>query len=130
MSEILNNQYTDLFGFKQTKTFDGEDVVYYRLIGANLLFIHDKFDETVQVMDDELDSDEHSVVMHQSEFFESYAGYHMGTDDVTIEDLIRQEYILHIDIRSDVRSTVTSMEQLNEKFSPVSFKDIANLNLN
>ena len=85
MSEILNNQYTDLFGFKQTKTFDGEDVVYYRLIGANLLFIHDKFDETVQVMDDELDSDEHSVVMHQSEFFESYAGYHMGTDDVTID---------------------------------------------
>ena len=120
----------DIFTFKQTKVICGEPVVYYRLIGNNLLFIHDKFDETVQIMDDELDSSEHCEVMNEFEFFESYAGYHMGTDDVTIGDLIKQEYLMHIDCQSDVASTAKTMEELNKHFKPVSFKDISYQNFN
>jgi len=99
---------------------------------VNLLFIHDKFDETVQIMDDELDSSEHCEVMNQFEFFESYAGYHMGTDDVTISDLIKQEYLMHINCQSDLRATNETVQLLKagDNFKPVSFKDIAYQNFN
>ncbi len=120
----------DIFSFKQTSVVCGDILIYYNLIGFNLLFIHDTVDETVHVMDDELDSFEHSVIMCESEFFESYAGYHMGTDDVTIEDLIKQEYIMQVDCQSDVRSSARNMKQLEKEFKPVSFKQISYKNFN
>lgn len=116
------------YGFKEVKDICGDEIVYYRLIGCNSVIIHDKFEETVQVMDDEMNSDEHCVTYPESRFFEEYGGFHMGTEDVTVEDLVRIEYKFIIDSeRSDCSATPAVMETMNK---PVKFADIAYHNFN
>lgn len=118
---------SDIFRFKQEIKIAGDTVVYYRLIGSNILFVHDLFEETVQVMDDELDSSEHSVVYPESRFFEEYGGFHMGTEDVSIEDLIKMEWSLILENeKSDRPATDT---QLKDFDSPVT-ADSFNFNFN
>ena len=116
------------YGFKEVKDICGDKVTYYRLIGCNSVFIHDDFEETIQVLDDELDASEDSMTYPVSRFFEEYGGYHFGTEDVTIEDVIKMEYKFLIDAeRSDFCATEAVMKSLNK---PVSFKDIAYSNFN
>jgi hypothetical protein len=117
-----NMNKDDLYTFKQELVIAGDTVFYYRLIGSNLLFVHDTFDETVQVMDDELDSSEHCVVYPESRFFEEYGGFHMGTDDVSIEDLIKIEWAMILDNeKSDRAVTAAQLKSFNSPVSASSF---------
>ena len=107
----------DIFRFKQEIEIAGEPMVYYRLIGSNITFIHDKFEETIQVIDDDVEASECSVVYPESRFFEEYGGFHMGTDDVSIEDLIKMEWGMIVDNERSDRPC--SAEELKKFDSPV-----------
>ena len=118
----------NIFGFKTVDVVSGEKIVFYRLIGTNKTIIHNKTMETVEVMDDVVGNDEDYLTYNETEFFEEYGGYHLGTDDASIEDLVRFEYKFIIDCeRSDSSASARDMEKLNV---PVSFADIAYKNFN
>jgi hypothetical protein len=122
MSNLKN-----IFGFKTVKDFS-DDSVFYDLIGLNVMVVHDKFLETVQVIDDVVGGEETVVTYDESRFFDEYGGYHLGTDDASIEDLVKFEYKFLIDCeRSDFSATETVMNSMDK---PVKFADIAHQNFN
>ena len=104
----------DIFKFKQEVNIAGDTCVYYRLIGCNTTIVHDNFEETIQVMDGELGSDEHCRTYTEGEFFDVYGGYHMGTEDVSIEDLVKVEWAMMIDQERNARvATAEEMKSFN-----------------
>jgi hypothetical protein len=119
----------DIFKFKKVEDICGCKIVFYRLIGTNITFSHDVNAETITVIDDELvGGEEEYVVYPEARFFEEYGGFHLGTDDASIEDLIRFEYKFLIDSeRSDFAATKAVMRTMNK---PVKFADIAHQNFN
>lgn len=118
----------DIFKFKKVEDICGQEFVFYRLIGTNISFSHSVDEEIITVIDDELGEDEDFVVYPEVRFFEEYGGFHLGTDDASIEDLIRFEYKFIIDSeRSDFAATKEVMKTLNK---PVKFADIAHNNFN
>lgn len=131
----------DIYRFKDEVNICGEEIVYYRLIGCGVIFEHNKTEEEVVVSDDVVfkkellekgslenfdGTEDHLRTYSEAEFFESYGGYHMGTDDVSIEDLIIAEWAAIINSeRSDFATTASALKSFDKA---VTAKDF-NLNL-
>jgi len=75
---------------KTTEMLEGDVLNYYHLIGTGIVYCEDVEMETII----QIDKINHVTLNYnRTEFFEMYGGYHFGTEDVTIEDVIRREYV-------------------------------------
>ena len=119
----------DKFEFKREVTIFGEVSIYYMVVGVNFIIRHDVTDEEVHIIEYKIieGDDEFKVTYSEAEFFEAFGGYHMGTDDVSIEDLIKFEYTTILDRSSDIQVPKGMMKAFD---TPVSYADIANTNFN
>ncbi len=107
--------------------------VRYELVGTNMQFtrhIDDNFGNTVEVSDLEAylsGEDDYMQVLDESRFFEESGGFDMGTENLSVEDLIKIEFKFLIDIdRSDRAAQKGELKNMK----PVSFADIAYTNFN
>jgi len=125
----MKKNIVDKFEFKREITLLGDLSIYYMVVGLNFIIRHDVDDEEVHIIEYERKSGdkEFKISYSEAEFFEAFGGYHMGTDDVTIEDLIILEYTTILDRSSDIQVPKGMMKAFD---TPVSYADIANTNFN
>lgn len=117
-------------GFKYEIDVLGDTIKVYQLFGTGCTIMHDISNETVNVYDRTFTNDERNVKYTEGEFFESYAGYHLGTDDTTIDDVVRNEYKFMIDMNCDQKISKVELKQFNNKVDHSFLVGLNNINKN
>jgi len=118
-----------IFGLSTKKRILGKEVRIYRPIGMRSAFIYDVENETVTTIDTH--NRRAPVIQSVYEFMEDYGAHHMGTDDVTFEDVCESEVLSMLEWGSNVSFPNSSklFDQLYKKRS--GFFDLySKINLN
>lgn len=106
------------------KSFESEfglNSTIYELIGCNMKIIHvvgygDSYVEVHDILAFKSGDPDFVNMYPEARFFEEYGGFHMGTDDVSIEDLIMMEWAFLIsNERSDFATTASHLKSFNKK---------------
>ena len=112
----------DLHIFKEEVKYDYETFVYYRLIGSDVVYIHDKHMEQVTIMDDSMENSEFCVIYSESQFITEYGGFQQGIEKISIEDLIRLEWTIIINKeKEETAASASELKNMNTEVKTSQF---------